>query len=241
MFKGLSFYAKKRCDGGDVDDHVLRVIEDESGTIVPEILPSSPRSIIYLVNHDTETNDYDGPVVIQGYITVCEYRMKRVDIDPFTLRLEGHRKRGKADPYTQEEDDVLRGFAREFEDLTQQNMWEKAERRKLVYGRTAGSMMRRYSKIKSSTMDRTNKHYSKYDEKSILRWWFLWKTKKHPKGDIWEVAKENRVVPNRSASQLKSKFYEIRTSKQHNRGEEELMKVAKEIELYSGDWDYFND
>ena len=166
MFAAYTFYL-------DADVQVRSVIESEDGTIVSELPSSFDDKFVWIVNQtyllQKDPLELKGcRVVFQNWVNMCILQRGIVDEEPFTVsepvavtkrRREKEEavnaqsaapKRMKPDPYSKGEDDLLLAFALENgNDLkTQEALWEKAERKRLLPKRTAISMQKRYSQLK---------------------------------------------------------------------------------------------
>ena len=217
----------------DVNEEVVDFVRREGAKIVSELPSERQQDWVWLVNQKyirVLKDDVEKPrvcrVVLQNWVNMCMVKKQIVDIRPFLLSSPIHSpaedeeeqkpKRGKAALYTKAEDDKLWQFEKDYnyKEWTQEKLWEHAVKKGLLPGRTAISMQRRYRDLKQERkIDKTNQHFSKENDLSLLRWAWCWHNLQRADptgvGSIWEAAQKKNVVFERKASQMEARYWRV--------------------------------
>jgi hypothetical protein len=175
------------------------------------------------------------PVVLDSWVVQCFLHQRKVEVAPFcvsfplgwtqyvALMIEGTpelaiaqpegavKGKGKAKPYSVEEDELLKKCAREHDGKgwTQEQLWTQVENRKTLPGRTASSMQQRYAVLARSVFRMSRRHYTRQDELGLYAWAWAWRNKRYSGAEtgIWAAAEANHVVMGRTKGEMKRKYH----------------------------------
>lgn len=238
LFTGWSFYLDD-----DVNDEVKNFVDQEGGVSVGDEPPDSYQAkCLWLVNqHYLKVNKEDPfepracRVILHQWVNACMLKQSLVDMAPFLVSspveeegvtpIAKKAKESAAEVaqvtaaatvrYTPEEDERLWQFSREHEDdnYTQERLWSKAERVKLLPGRTARSMQNRFQTVKAKhhPMDTTHRHYSSLDDLELMSWAWCWHHYKRKDYTMlmWEAAETKCLLFGRKSSQMESRYKKL--------------------------------
>ncbi len=212
----------------DVTQDVRKLLREGGGAMYFGKPNGNLASAVFIVNQNwAAAREKPYTVVFQDWVKKCVLQGVLVDTLPFLVSLPvtpfattttttTTTTRGKRAPvYTKREDDEMKRFAfRELEDhpnMTQSELWQKAQEENLLLDRTAIGMEKHYSKLSRKGLAKVGIHFDEHEQQTLQAWAWCWENRPHPGlRSKWEVAEAENALFGRTAVQMKLRYSRLR-------------------------------